>query len=101
MDGGPIPALQDLRPVIIVVPAPNPGCNFCGAGSWNANSPTWCDHEEAQRTGPIRATEKWVCVMCTVQSSNWDKMVGHLYRTGHGIVCTHKLPPEPPLDHGF
>ena len=96
MDGGPIPALHDMRPIVIVAPT---GCNFCGAGSWNANSPPWCDHDEPLRSAP-RATAKWVCVMCELQSSDWNVMVNHLYRTGHGIVCTHKLPPLEEPEHG-
>lgn len=96
MDGGPIPALHDMRPIVIVAP---PACNFCGADSWNKNSPPWCGHDDDElgkfahlRTGP-RATEHWVCVMCDKQSSNWSTMVDHLYRTGHGFVSTDQNEP--------
>ena len=98
--GYPITALHDMRPIIVVAtaptePPPPPSCNFCGAGSWNENSPAWCDHEPPLTTAP-RATKKWVCVMCDHQSDEWQANVRHLYLTGHGFVITEQgLPPEP------
>lgn len=89
MDGGPLPALHDMRPPASLLPPPPPGCNFCGCGAWNNNAnAAACLHEdEALRTGP-RATERWACVYCDHQSSDWNATVKHFYHTGHGFVST-------------
>jgi hypothetical protein len=70
-------------------------CTFCGCGGWNQNaSAAACDHEGEQRTAP-RATSKWVCIICTHQSDDYNATLKHFYHTGHGFVLTEQPAPPP------